>query len=129
MFSSETHPTVGRTLPVLEYLLVNWNNMSKLPKFAPVKSGLEKGIAKIEKWHKATSQTDIAFTCLGMWRLCITPSLYVRVLISLVLDPCIKTEYAKQSWDAPHYNQAMAKFEKTVCYGLFCLCRDSHTLC
>jgi len=114
MFSSETQPTVGRTLPVLEYLLVNWNNMLELPKFALVKSGLEKGIAKIEKWHKATSQTDIAFTCLGMSLLCI-PALYV-LISSPVLDPNIKTEYAKQSWDAPRFNKAMAKFEKTVSY-------------
>jgi hypothetical protein len=65
-FSSETHPTVWRTIPTLECLLVNWKTMSKIPKFAKVKVALEKGIAKIEKWYKATSQTDIGFTCLGM---------------------------------------------------------------
>jgi hypothetical protein len=64
-FSSETHPTVWRTIPTLECLLVNWKNLSKIPKFVRVKPALEKGIAKIEKWYKATSQSDIAFACLG----------------------------------------------------------------
>ena len=89
--------------------------------------GLEKGIAKIEKWHKATSQTDIAFTCLGTWPLHTTPLLYV-LISSAVLDPRIKTEYAKQSWDAPRFNQTMTKFEKTWVMDSF-VYAVTHTLC
>jgi hypothetical protein len=86
--------------------------MVNVAKFAMFKPALEKGIEKIEKWYKATSQTDIAFACLGM---CFLRYINIFSHCPLALDPRIKTEYAKQSWDAPRFDKAMAKFEKSVC--------------
>jgi hypothetical protein len=75
--------------------------MSKIPKFVWVQAALKKGIAKIEKWYKATSQTDISFSCLGTFLPHVSHWVSVYLAFELVLDSCIKAEYAKQSWDPP----------------------------
>jgi len=41
--------------------------MANIPKFAPVKQGIEKGLEKLHKWYMATDQTDIYFICLGKY--------------------------------------------------------------
>jgi hypothetical protein len=47
------------------------------------------------------------------------PIYVVHPNFTSVLDPCIKTEYAKQSWDTPQFNKAIAKFKKMVGLTLF----------
>ena len=64
-FSSESVPTVWKTIPTLECLQTNWETLANTPKFAPVKHGIEKGLEKLKKWYMATDQTDIHFICLG----------------------------------------------------------------
>ncbi|KAF8801156.1 hypothetical protein BYT27DRAFT_7010983, partial [Phlegmacium glaucopus] len=51
-FSSETAPTVWRTIPILECLQEHWEIMAKTSKFRPVKLAIEKGLAKLNKWYK-----------------------------------------------------------------------------
>jgi hypothetical protein len=64
-FSSESIPTVWRTIPTLECLQQNWETLANTQKFAPVKHGIDKGLEKLQKWYMATDQTDIYFICLG----------------------------------------------------------------
>ncbi|KAF8801155.1 hypothetical protein BYT27DRAFT_7342075 [Phlegmacium glaucopus] len=64
-FSSETAPTVWRTIPILECLQEHWEIMAKTSKFRPVKLAIEKGLAKLNKWYKAIDETDVYFICLG----------------------------------------------------------------
>ncbi|RDB19397.1 hypothetical protein Hypma_013487 [Hypsizygus marmoreus] len=93
-FSSETVPTVGKTLPILECLQERWTTFASLPKFAPVKDAIEKGLKKLRKWYKATDATDMYFICLA-------------------LDPSIKLEYCKNKWDQRHYDAGRKSLEKT----------------
>ncbi|KIM75155.1 hypothetical protein PILCRDRAFT_13838 [Piloderma croceum F 1598] len=92
-FASESHPTVWRTIPMLEYLQQNWETLANIPKFAPVKKGIEKGLEKLHKWYMATDQTDIYFICLA-------------------LEPSVKLEYAKQKWDKSSYDKGLAALKK-----------------
>src|SRR6266436_8685851 len=64
-FSSESTPTVWKSIPTLKCLQDNWETFSKTPKFAPVKHGIEKGLEKLCKWCMATDQSDMYFICLG----------------------------------------------------------------
>jgi hypothetical protein len=77
-FSSESVPTVWKTIPTLECLQQNWETLANTPKFAPVKHGIEKGLEKLKKWYMATDQTDIHFICLGTLQ-----NLILTVMISL----------------------------------------------
>lgn len=65
-FSSESTPTVWKTIPTLKCLQENWKTLAKTPKFARVRHGIEKGLAKLKKWYMATDQTNMYFICLGM---------------------------------------------------------------
>ena len=77
-FSSESVPTVWKTIPTLECLQQNWETLENTPKFAPVKHSIAKGLEKLKKWYMATDQTDIHFVCLGTsW------NLILAVMISL----------------------------------------------
>ena len=51
-----------------------WETMAKLPKYATVAAGLQRGTDNLRKWYHNMYDTDIYF-------------------LSLVLDPCIKMEY------------------------------------
>jgi hypothetical protein len=105
-FSSESVPTVWKTIPTLECLQQNWETLANTPKFAPVKHGIEKGLEKLKKWYMATDQMDIHFICLGMLQN------LIQVLIALELS--IKLEYAKQKWDKVSYDKGVVAFEKVV---------------
>lgn len=66
-FSSETQPTVWRTIPTLELLQERWETFSKNKKrFGPVSNALEKGLDKLRKWYMSLDETDTNFICLGM---------------------------------------------------------------
>jgi hypothetical protein len=45
-FSSETQTTLWKTIPILECLPENWENLLKLEKFAPVHAAIKKGLEK-----------------------------------------------------------------------------------
>ena len=45
----------------------NWETMANIPKFAPVKQGIEKGLKNLHKWYMVTDQTNIYFICLGKY--------------------------------------------------------------
>ncbi|GLB42145.1 putative hAT family C-terminal dimerisation region [Lyophyllum shimeji] len=90
-FSSETMPTVARTLPILECLQERWENFADLFKFARVKAAIMKGLEKIRKWYTKTDDSDMYFICLA-------------------LDPSIKVEYCKNKWDKKYFDAGMKSF-------------------
>ncbi|THG98389.1 hypothetical protein EW026_g3789 [Hermanssonia centrifuga] len=96
-FSSETCPTVWQTIPTLECLQRRWEIMADTPKFAPVQSAIQAGLAKLQKWYMAIDQTDIYYVCLA-------------------LDPGIKTEYTLQNWERKYNNSGMAALEEAFDY-------------
>ena len=71
-FSSAVEPTVWRTIPVLEFLLQSWENMSEIQKFSTVKDAILKGLENIDKWYRKVNDTDAFFICLGIFFLRLT---------------------------------------------------------
>ena len=71
-FSSAIEPTVWRTIPVLEFLLQSWENMSEIQKFSTVKDAILKGLENIDKWYRKVNDTDAFFICLGIFFLHLT---------------------------------------------------------
>jgi hypothetical protein len=68
-FSSETTPTVWRTIPTLECLQQRWETMAETPKFARVKHAIMNGLEKLRKWYSALGETDAYFICLSEFSL------------------------------------------------------------
>ena len=64
-FSASQHPTVWRAIPVLEFLLESWTNMSEHPKFDEMSDALNAGIKNLDKWYRKIDDTDVYFICLG----------------------------------------------------------------
>ena len=58
---------VWRTIPVLEFLLQSWENMSEIQKFSTVKDAILKGLENIDKWYRKVNDTDAFFICLGIF--------------------------------------------------------------
>ena len=56
-----------RTIPVLEFLLQSWENMSEIQKFSTVKDAILKGLENIDKWYRKVNDTDAFFICLGIF--------------------------------------------------------------
>ncbi|KAF7364524.1 HAT family dimerization domain-containing protein [Mycena venus] len=91
-FSSSRHPTVWRTLPLLEALAETWRNMAATEKFVDMRESINAGLDNLEKWYGKTDDTDVYFICLA-------------------LDPNIKTAYAEESWNSAAFEEGMAKLE------------------
>lgn len=64
-FLSSTHPTVWRTIPVLEFLHQSWTNMAANKKFVHIADALDAGLKNLDKWTQKTDDTDVYFICLG----------------------------------------------------------------
>lgn len=79
-FSAATRPSLLHALPAIEFMQEKWETMAKLPKYAPVAGGLNRGLGNLRKWYNNMDDTDMYF-------------------ISLLLDPGIKMEYFKVHWD------------------------------
>lgn len=113
-FSSETTPTVWRTIPTLECLQERWEIMAKTTKFAQVQRAIQKGLEKLRKWHSAIGETDAYFICLGEFvsiSFCDEP--LIRQLTP-VLDPSIKLEYCRAHWDDERVAAGTAALEGVV---------------
>jgi hypothetical protein len=86
--------------------------MAETPRFAPVHSAIEKGIAKLQKWYKSFGKSDTYFITLGLF-------LFDYILkctdIFLGLHPAVKLDYCKKKWDQEEYDSAYLGLEKTVC--------------
>ena len=82
-FSSETEPTVWKTIPILELLQDNWETMLNVEKFAPVCDAIEKGLEKLQKWYMRIDESDTYFICLGMCCLMINSLASSNLLSSL----------------------------------------------
>ncbi|KAK7034322.1 HAT family dimerization domain-containing protein [Favolaschia claudopus] len=91
-FSSARHPTVWRTLPLLEALAETWRNMAATERFADMRDAIYAGLENVEKWYPKTDDTDVYFICLA-------------------LDPNIKTAYAQDSWNSEAYEEGLTKLE------------------
>ncbi|KAF7366232.1 HAT family dimerization domain-containing protein [Mycena venus] len=92
-FSSSRHPTVWRTLPLLEALAETWRNMATTEKFVNTRESINAGLDNLEKWYGKTDDTDVYFICLA-------------------LDPNIRTSaYAEESWNSAAFEEGMAKLE------------------
>ena len=94
-FSSATLPSLLHALSVLEFMQEKWETMAKLPKYAPVTNGLDRGLNNLRKWYKNMDDTDIYF-------------------ISLILDPGIRMEYFKVHWDDEYLERGMDILNKVV---------------
>ncbi|KAJ6631849.1 hypothetical protein B0H10DRAFT_1937605 [Mycena sp. CBHHK59/15] len=94
-FSSSRHPTVWRTLPLLEALAETWRNMAATEKFVDMQDSINASLDNLEKWYGKTDDTDVYFIC-------------------LMLDPNIKTAYAEESWNSVAFEEGMAKLEAMV---------------
>ena len=116
-FSPSSHPTVSRTIPVLEYMQTAWENMANNPKFEVVEDAIQAGLKNLGKWYRKVDETDVYFICHGMLLL----NQWLSQLIStpVALDPSIKLAYAEQEWEPGYFTSGRARLEQVVC--LLCL--------
>lgn len=62
------HPSVWRTIPILEFLRESWTNIANLPSASlEIRAAIEAGLENIDKWYQKTDDTDVYFVCLGMF--------------------------------------------------------------
>lgn len=94
-FSSETLPTVWKTIPILELLQTQWEIMLEEPKFLPVSSGIAAGLERLKKWYRRIDDSDAYF-------------------INLALHPAWKLEYVKATWGDDAYEEGVKALEKVV---------------
>lgn len=67
-FSMSRHPSVWRTIPVLEFLRESWTNLANHPSFSPeIRSAINAGLENVDKWYQKTDDTDMYFVCLGAY--------------------------------------------------------------
>lgn len=59
-------PTLGRTIPVLEFLQESWDNMARHEKFSNVSDAISAGMENLNKWYRKVDDTDAYFIALGM---------------------------------------------------------------
>lgn len=65
-FSSNKQPTVWRIIPVLEYLVVRWEDMASQSKYYEISESIEAGLDNLAKWYRTTDDSDAYFVCMGM---------------------------------------------------------------
>jgi hypothetical protein len=65
LFSTSSHPTVWRTIPVLEFLQETWGDMATSSKFGSILSSIDAGLKNLSKRYQKTDDTSIYFVCLG----------------------------------------------------------------
>jgi hypothetical protein len=59
-------PTLHRVIPVLEFLIERWTNMSQLARFTELKDALDAGLVNLQKWYWNVDHNDAYFIGLGM---------------------------------------------------------------
>jgi hypothetical protein len=64
-YSSVQYPTLGQTLPTLEYMINIFEAMVDNAHFQPVAFSLRKALTNAEKWYDKTDQSDAYFIVLG----------------------------------------------------------------
>jgi hypothetical protein len=64
-FSSESVPTLSRTIPILEFLIEKWSKMAEHPDFVEMKEPIQAGIENLHKWYWKVDKSDAAFIALG----------------------------------------------------------------
>lgn len=106
-FSSETLPTVWKTIPILELLQTQWETMLEHPKFLPVYPGIIKGLERLKKWYRRTNDTDAYF-------------------VNLALHPAWKLEYVKATWDDDAYEKGVKALEKLVSFTVLRISEALH---
>jgi hypothetical protein len=66
-FSSESVPTLSRSIPILEFLLEKWGAMAKLAEFDDMRDAIEAGAENLRKWYWALDKNDAPFISLSAW--------------------------------------------------------------
>jgi hypothetical protein len=114
LFSSETEPTLWRTIPYLELLQHHWETILETPKNLPVSEAVEKGLDKLGKWYKSLEQTDSYFICLGVLAKFSIPHHNLCRCQLLALHLSFKLSYCKNKWDCEAYDAGYASLKKVV---------------
>jgi hypothetical protein len=65
--SNEELATCTRVLPMMELLMLEWEDLLGEPEFEPVHHALRAGIALIEKYYRRTDDTDAYFIAHGQF--------------------------------------------------------------
>lgn len=63
--SNESQPMCTRTLPMLELLMLEWEDLLDKPDYEPVHNTLKAGIALLEKYYQRTDHTNAYFIAHG----------------------------------------------------------------
>lgn len=63
--SAHKSPTLHRVFPLIEKLMMHWENMAAQDKFEPIKDAIEAGLRNIVKWYWRTDETSIYFVAHG----------------------------------------------------------------
>ena len=111
-FSTSSHPTVWRTIPVLEFLQETWGDMATSSKFGSISPSIDAGLKNLSKWYRKTDDTSVYFVCLGTFIVAfVTTATYLDLV---VLDPNVKAAYAKDRWATNFFKDGMKSLEKVV---------------
>ena len=120
-FSSDTHPTLWKTLPVLEVLQTKWEHMAKQSKYIWVCDSIEKGLHILKKYYQATDKTTANIVCLSL-SLCLC-DIILFIMFHTALNPNIKMAYFQKHWDPEWVDLVREVLEDVVSLPcLYCLC-------
>lgn len=56
-----------RIIPILEYLIVRWENMAMQPKYDEISDSITAGLDNLAKWYRTTDDSDAYFVCMGTY--------------------------------------------------------------
>lgn len=63
--SAEKTPTAHKAYPLMIQLITKWEEYLDDPKFAPMKTALETGLANVNKWYWTVKDTMMYFIMHG----------------------------------------------------------------
>jgi hypothetical protein len=104
--SNEEFATCSRVLPMLELLMLEWEEFLEDPEFEPVHDALRAGISLLEKYYCQSDDTDAYFIAHG--------GFYLFLTSILVLDPILKLEYLKATWDQEYLDIGLEQLRAHV---------------
>jgi hypothetical protein len=94
-FSSESQPTLWRTIPAFEELKMAWEWKHSMPKYELYKVAVQKGLDKVNKYYEKMDEKSVYMLALGEYLHIVF--VLIRLMDIIVLHPYYKLEYIKMA--------------------------------
>ena len=66
-FSATTHPSLSRSIPVLEFLSQSWEDFGDNLDYETLAAPLQAGLDNLGKWYRRTDESDAYFITMGKY--------------------------------------------------------------